>query len=367
MLFLKTGLCMSEPSTNISQARNAADESVRLPLETLDRQLTSIQPGGGVVIRMELAWGRLRRWYLKTFRRGYVKRMAELRKGDFNGCPHEVLDPRDLKFYRNQGGYYWERADDPFAYREGLPFARVGLAELLVFSLLVWTPAMAIAAWLLSAELSTTGRVVGWIVVAALAVVGGLIAWFFRNPHRRIPTGEGLVVSPADGLIWSVDEIEHDEYIGGPAVTIGIFLSIFNVHINRMPVAGRVIGLRYRPGKYLNALRPESVRENEQLAVRLEGDEPPHRRMVVVQITGAIARRIVCWLKPGDQLERGAQFGMIKLGSRTELVLPREPGLEIRVREGDKVRAGCDVLAAYSSTPAEAKPTSDEASRKNAP
>ncbi|TXT18944.1 MAG: phosphatidylserine decarboxylase [Planctomycetota bacterium] len=156
-------------------------------------------------------------------------------------------------------------------------------------------------------------------------------------------------MSPADGKIVAIEEIEHDEFLGGPAVQIGIFLSIFNVHINRAHVAGRVIGLRYRPGKYLNALRPESARENEQLAVRMQETVAPFRRYVVRQITGAIARRIVCWLKPGDELARGEQFGMIKLGSRTELVLPREAALKLRVQIGDKVKAGTSILAEYEA------------------
>jgi phosphatidylserine decarboxylase len=147
-----------------------------------------------------------------------------------------------------------------------------------------------------------------------------------------------------------IEDIRHDDYIGGPAKKIGIFLSIFNVHINRAPIAGRVIGLRYRPGKYLNALRPESARENEQLAVMLEENQAPFRGMIVRQITGAIARRIVCWLKPGDAVGRGEQFGMIKLGSRTELVIPAEEGLEIRVRLGDNVIAGTTVLASYANS-----------------
>jgi phosphatidylserine decarboxylase len=275
--------------------------------------------------------------------------MAALRKGDFNGCPHEVLDPRDLKFFRNQGGYHWSPEDDPFRWRDRLPFARAGLAELLVFSTITFLPAIGLAIGLASAgdALSPVLRVAGWLAVATLAVVGLLIVWFFRDPPRRVPAGAGLVVSPADGKVVAIDEIEHDEFVGGPAVQIGIFLSIFNVHLNRAPVAGQVVGLRYRPGKYLNALRPESARENEQLAVRLQELSPPYRRLVVRQITGAIARRIVCWLKPGDELARGETFGMIKLGSRTELVLPREPGLAIRARIGDKVKAGATVLAAF--------------------
>ena len=316
----------------------------------MDPQLGNIQPGGGVVIRLELAWGRLRRMWLRRFRGGYVARMAACRRGDFNPCPHEVLDPRDLKFFRNQGGYYWERADDPFAWRDYLPFARVGLAELILMaggSLVVASVLAAVAARMSGTE--TAKGLTAFLAILALTA-GLLIAWFFRNPRRPVPQQPGQIVSPADGTIVELEELPHDEQIGGPARKIGIFLSIFNVHINRAPESGRVIGLRYRPGKYLNALRPESARENEQLAVILETTDPSLRLMVVRQITGAIARRIVCWLKPGDFLQRGEQFGMIKLGSRTELLIPDEPGLEIRVKIGDKVLAGSTILAAYPAT-----------------
>jgi phosphatidylserine decarboxylase len=187
-----------------------------------------------------------------------------------------------------------------------------------------------------------------WLDAAALTVIGGLIAWFFRNPRRRIPMGPGVVVAPADGKVVEVREIEHDEFIGGAAVQIGIFLSIFNVHINRVPVGCRVAALRYTPGKFLNALRPESSRENEQVAIYLE-DLAASRRMIVRQIAGAIARRIVCWVKPGDELAIGEQLGMIKLGSRTELVLPREEGLSVSVLVGDKVRAGSTIVARYGA------------------
>jgi len=320
-----------------------------LPVEPMDPQLTWIQPGGGVVCRLELAWGYGRRFWLKTFRRGYVRRMAATRRGDCNGCPHEVLDPRDLKFFRNQPGYSWDAEDDPFRWRDKLPFARAGLAELIVFTLLTFGPAVGLAVWLTRADAAIADpvRVTGWLAVAGLTVVGLLVVWFFRSPPRRVPTDAGLILAPADGRVVAIDEIEHDEFLGGPAVQIGIFLSIFNVHVNRSPVAGRVVGLRYRRGMYLNALRAESARENEQLAVRMQETEPPYRRYIVRQITGAIARRIVCWLKPGDELARGQEFGMIKLGSRTELVMPREDGLTVRTRLGDKVKAGRTVLAEY--------------------
>lgn len=320
-----------------------------LPLEPMDPQLKWIQPGGGAICHLELAWGRWRRWWLKTFRPGYVRKMAATRKGTFNGCPHEVLDPRDLKFYRNQGGYSWDANDDPFRWRDRIPFARTGLAELFVFSALTFGPALALTLALAFAGSSWPIAIqfLGWLAVAALTAIGSLIVWFFRDPPRTIPTAPGLIVSPADGTVVAIDEIEHDNFLGGPAIQIGIFLSIFNVHINRTPVAARVIGLRYRPGKYLNALRPESARENEHLAVRLQETQAPYRRYVVRQITGALARRIVCWLKPGDELARGEQFGMIKLGSRTELVMPREAGLKVLAKLGDKIHAGTTVLAEY--------------------
>ncbi|MGQ0636377.1 MAG: phosphatidylserine decarboxylase family protein [Planctomycetaceae bacterium] len=314
--------------------RTRFDGAGRAPVEPMDPQITSIQPGGGVCLRLELAWGSVRRWYLKTFRKAYVERMQSLRRGDRNVCPFEVLDPRDVKFFRNQGGYYWESGDDPFAWRNRLPFARVGLTEL----------------WLISGVFFATAAIAGWFFPPAAivpAVLGLCIVWFFRDPRRPIPSELGVVVAPADGKIVEVRELDADEFLGGTAVQIGIFLSVFNVHINRAPIASRVVGLTYRRGKFLNALRPESARENEQLVVRIEDNRPPHRRMIVRQIAGAIARRIVCWVKPGDDLEAGEQFGMIKLGSRTELVLPREPGLEILVRPGDAVRAGSSLLARY--------------------
>ena len=314
----------------------------------MDPQLRDIQPGGGIIIHLEQRWGSCRRWWLKTFRKGYVAKMAACRKGEPAGVPHEVLDPRDLKFHQNQTDCHWDPADDPFDWRNRLPFARVGMAELIVLSVLFWSPAIAALVASLTLEVTDTVRYVLWFVAFGFALLGLEIAWFFRNPKRAIPSEPGLVVAPADGKVVHIEEIEYDEFIGGPAIEIGVFLSIFNVHINRVPVACRVIGIHYKPGKMLNALRPESARENERLTLNLEESEAPYRRMVVRQITGAIARRIVCWLKPGDELERGEQLGMIKLGSRTELLLPKEEGLEIVTKLGDNIVAGTTVMARYS-------------------
>jgi len=318
----------------MSEIDGAAGDRARLAVEPLDRAIRSIQPGGGVCMRLELAWGRWRRFYLKTFRAGYVARMQALRQGDPAGCPHEVLDPRDLKYHRNLTTCHWPPEHDPFRWRDALPFARVGLAELLI----------------LAAGCAAAAAILGWFywppAIVPLLVLAEII-WFFRNPRRKIPQEPGLLVSPADGTVVALEELEYDDFVGGPALAIGIFLSVFNVHINRMPCSARVIGIRYRPGKFLNALRAISARENEQLALRLQENQAPYRRMIVRQIAGAIARRIVCWAAPGNDLDRGAQFGMIKLGSRTELVIPRDATLTVRVRIGEKVKAGTTVVAQY--------------------
>lgn len=298
----------------------------------MDPRLTTIQPGGGIVMSIELAWGRVRRRLIRTFRPGYVERMRVLRQGSRGSLPFEPVDSRDLKYYRNQDTYWWPDSDDPFRWRDSLPFARAGLAELILIGgfffllgvLLFW---------------------VWWPLALPPLVVFVLVVWFFRDPPREIPTEHGVVVSPADGVIVQIDEIEDEEI--GPAVQVGIFLSIFNVHINRSSLEGSVLAVRYRPGKFLNALRPESARENENLDILVQSRERPFRLFRIRQITGQFARRIVCWARPGDLLSKGEQYGMIKLGSRTELVIPRDESLEISVAIGDKVSAGATRLARY--------------------
>jgi phosphatidylserine decarboxylase len=303
----------------------------------MDPAITTIQPGGGVVMSIELAWGKLRRSLLRTFRGGYVRQMQATRQGDRGPLSFDPVDSRDLKYFQNQPTYWWSPADDPFTWRDSLPFVRAGLAELLLigggFVLLA-----ILFAWL------------WWPAAAVPLVLAGLVVWFFRDPQREIPAGSGNVVSPADGKLVQIERIDDPEL--GKCVQIGIFLSIFNVHANRASLGGRVVSIRYRPGKFLNALRPESARENENLdvvlePVDLEPVDGPQRNFRIRQITGQFARRIVCWVKPGDLLSHGEMYGMIKLGSRTELVVPDEPSLEIIGKIGDKVAAGTTVLARY--------------------
>lgn len=187
-----------------------------------------------------------------------------------------------------------------------------------------------------------------WYLAPIPGVLLALVIYFFRDPPRRIPAGPGLIVSPADGKVAEITRLEHDEFVGGPAVRIGIFLSIFNVHLNRSPADARVIALRYSPGEFLNALDPASALRNENMWIGLEEDVPPYRRMVVRQIAGAIARRIVCPLRPGENLARGEKIGMIKLGSRTELILPDGEGLKVEVEVGRRVKAGSTLMARYT-------------------
>ncbi len=307
------------------------DESER-PLEPMDARLTTIQPGGGMVMSIELAWGRVRRWYLRSFRSGYVNTMAQSRQGDRGSLPFDPIDPRDLKYYRNQATYWWADSDDPFAWRDSLGFVRAGLAELILIGGTFLILA-ALGAWL------------WWPAAIPMLVLAGLVAWFFRNPIREVPETTGTIVSPADGKLVQIEHIEDPEL--GPCVQFGIFLSIFNVHANRASLPGRVVAIRYRPGKFMNALRPESAKENENLDVVMVADESPAKRFRIRQITGQFARRIVCWVQPGDVLARGEMFGMIKLGSRTELVVPAEPALEIVAKIGDHVAAGSSVLGHY--------------------
>ena len=315
--------------THVSQRRS--------PPEPLPDNLRSVQPGGGVCYALELAWGRVRRWYLARFRPGYVRRMAELREGDAAGAPHPILDPRDLKYCRNVCAADWKPADDPFRWRERIPLARWGLAEVQLMGYPLVALCLGLGLW-------------RWYLAIAPGVLLVLVVYFFRDPPRRVPAEPGLVVSPADGRIAEITRLEHHDFVDGPAVRIGIFLSIFNVHINRAPCGASVVKLHYSPGLFLNALDPASAIKNENLWIGLEESEPPYRRLVVRQIAGLFARRIVCNLRPGELLDRGHKFGMIKLGSRTELILRADPELELRVAVGDKVQAGSSIVARYEPT-----------------
>lgn len=162
------------------------------------------------------------------------------------------------------------------------------------------------------------------------------ILYFFRDPERFIPAEADILVSPADGRVILVDEVEDKRYLEGRVRRVAIFMNVFNVHVNRMPAAGKVLRVDYQPGKFYAADSDKSSLHNESCAVTIKTKED--QRLVVVQIAGLIARRIVCWLQIDDQIARGARFGLIRFGSRVDLYLPLET--EISVKVGDKLRAG---------------------------
>ncbi len=174
-----------------------------------------------------------------------------------------------------------------------------------------------------------------WSIVPVL--LAAFFLWFFRDPQRTVPKGAGLVVSPADGLITETVRIETPE---GPRQRVSIFLNVFDVHVNRSPIAGEVIAVRYQKGKFLNAMNQECAERNEQniVTVRGEGIE-----IVFKQIAGLIARRIVFNHREGDRVERGQRVGLIKFGSRTDIILPAEA--EIRVKTGERVKGGSSIIA----------------------
>jgi phosphatidylserine decarboxylase len=163
---------------------------------------------------------------------------------------------------------------------------------------------------------------------------------FFRDPERSIPPGEKAVLSPADGRIIKVEPCWEECLLKGPTLKVSIFMSLFNVHVNRIPLTGRVIDISYQAGKFIRANLDKASTMNEQNALLME--TPEGTRLLFVQIAGLIARRIVCWVKKGDAVERGCRFGMIRFGSRLDIYLPRDAQLQVRV--GQKALAGQTIL-----------------------
>lgn len=184
-----------------------------------------------------------------------------------------------------------------------------------------------------------------WLTSWPLALVPVLLAafflWFFRDPQRVIPAGPGLVVSPGDGLVTETIRLETPQ---GPRQRISIFLSVFDVHVNRSPIGGTISEVRYQKGKYLNAMNPASADQNEQNIVTVSGEGC---EVVFKQIAGLLARRIVFVPKVGDAIARGERVGLIKFGSRVDVVLPADA--ELRVKVGERVKGGASILAALPS------------------
>lgn len=228
-----------------------------------------------------------------------------------------------------------------------IPLTKYGLPQVVVFPVIVFG---------LMIIFGLTGKnyFPPWAVVLIEAILALVCLWilaFFRDPYREPPSDENLLLAPADGRITDIETVEEGSHIGGDAIRIGIFLSIFNTHINRAPCNVKVEKIIYKKGKYKNALNPLSGRVNESNNLVLVRNDSPKQRLFVRQISGAIARRIVCEAREGQVLTGGEKFGMIKFGSRTELYVPVHEDVRCVVQIGDKVKAGLTPLVRYDADP----------------
>jgi phosphatidylserine decarboxylase len=217
-----------------------------------------------------------------------------------------------------------------------MALAREGIREMTIATL-VLGGLTALAIWLYP-----------WAAVVPL-LLWVLIIVFFRDPRRVALFARGELCSPADGRVRDITRLEHHEAVGGPAIRIGIFLSILDVHANRAPCRGRVVSIDHRKGSFLDARHAEAGNRNEAKTLVLDPDPPVAGPIVVRQVAGMVARRIVCHAREGDDLMQGERYGMIKFGSRTELIVPDLPETEIKAYVGQPVRAGITVLVVQRS------------------
>jgi phosphatidylserine decarboxylase len=215
-----------------------------------------------------------------------------------------------------------------------LRFTRHGFREMLIgaVAFAVVCTALGVAGW--------------WYLALIFVPVLIFLFAFFRDPERHVTAEQHAMVSPADGKVSDITEIEHDELLGGPALRIGIFLSVFNVHVNRSPCDAKVLSINYKKGKFINAMKHgEASSENESNTVVLGEPTTGKPIAVVKQIVGLIARRIIFTAEKGELLRRGQRIGMIKFGSRTELSIPKWLEPQVKVEVGQTVRGAADVIA----------------------
>lgn len=225
--------------------------------------------------------------------------------------------------------------------------SRHGLREMVLMTLI-----LGVIAWGLGSIHVTLALPIIAVWIAGLA--------FFRDPHRRIPGDPAVLVSPADGRVTEVTMLDHHPSIGGPATRVGIFLSVLDVHINRSPCDGRVIRTEYQPGEFLDARHAESGQRNECNTIVVGPGHGLPGPIVVRQVAGLIARRIVCSVQREDMVARGQRIGLIKFGSRTELIVPRDERWRVCVQIGDHVRGGSSILLRYAVIRTELKDKHDQ-------
>lgn len=208
---------------------------------------------------------------------------------------------------------------------QGIPVAKEGIPFIVAGGILT------LGAWAMGGVWST----------CFLGSLTLFTTWFFRNPAREIPPGEQVIVSPGDGMVVAIEsEFEH-RYLKEQSIRISIFLNVFDVHINRMPIGGSVEDIVYQPGKFMMANQPEASSGNEQNALMLRRSDGV--KVLCVQIAGLIARRIVSWVVPREQVKKGERFGLIRFGSRMDVYLPQSSIMRVQV--GSKVKGGSSILA----------------------
>lgn len=208
--------------------------------------------------------------------------------------------------------------------REGIPFILVATA----LAAAGYTLALARRSWPL------------WLLAFVLTLLVLWVAYFFRDPERTGPRGATLVISPADGRVIDIAEVDEPAFLHGRAIRISVFMNVFNVHVNRYPVGGKVAYVHYNPGKFLNAAAEKASLENEQSSI---GVETGRHKVLFRQIAGLVARRIVTYSREGDDAEQGERMGLIRFGSRVDVFVPA--GSTVKVRLGERPQAGVTVLA----------------------
>jgi len=222
-----------------------------------------------------------------------------------------------------------------------IPLTKYGWPQVVIF------PVVIIAIMVISPLAGLSFRPVITIEITLAIILVWSLA-FFRDPYRAVPQDDNLLLAPADGKITDIETVQND-FIGGEALRIGIFMSIFNAHINRAPCDVKAEKITYKKGRYKNAANPQSGRVNESNDLWLTRTNKPQDKLIVRQISGAIARRIVCEAAEGQKLAGGEKFGMIKFGSRTELYLPANGHTKLLVKVGNKVKAGLAPLVRYEN------------------
>ncbi len=319
-----------------------------------------------VLERLGHVAGKLRRGYVALMRPELVESGIRQRSGDCKRCgtcchfvykcpflldgtciiyekrPRQCREfpvlPQDLKGMENICGYHVERRtalSHPNRTCRLLGIAHYGIREVIASGVLFGAAGIILLSFA--------------PIYAILPLLGFCsVLYFFRDPERRITGAEEEILAPADGKVKDIIELEETDFLGGSATRIGITLSILNVHVNRAPCSGEVEFLKYTPGKFHNALGPKASLENENNLIGI-GNRLVNGGIAVRQIAGAVARRIVCDCALEDKVERGQRIGMIKFGSRTEIYIPSGADFELRVKPGQRVKAGLTVIGVLRS------------------